>query len=58
MFKFFKYLFKDFFLFSAAYSNNSFPDPLSKEEEDMYVEKAKLGDKLAREKLIEHNKKI
>ena len=58
MFKFFKYLFKDFFLFSAAYSNNSFPDPLSKEEEDMYVEKAKLGDKLAREKLIEHNLRL
>ena len=58
MFKFLKNLFKDFFIFSAAYSNNSFPDPLSKEEEDLYVEKAKLGDHFAREKLIEHNLRL
>ena len=35
MFNFFKLLFKDFYIFSAAYSNNSFPDPLSKEEEEI-----------------------
>ena len=45
MFKFLKKVFKDFYIFSAAYSNNSFPDPLTKDEEDLYVEKAKLGDK-------------
>ena len=56
--KLFSILFKDFYLFSAAYSNNVFPDPLSKEEEDIYVEKAKLGDKDARNKLIEHNLRL
>ena len=58
MFNFFKKLFKDFYIFSAAYSNNSFPEPLSKEDEDKYVEKAKLGDKEARCKLIEHNLRL
>ena len=58
MFKFFKVLFKDFYLFSAAYSNNSFPDPLTKEEEEIYINKAKLGDKDARSKLIEHNLRL
>ncbi len=58
MFNFLKKLFKDFYIFSAAYSNNSFPDPLTKDEEDLYVEKAKLGDKEARSKLIEHNLRL
>lgn len=58
MFNFIKNLFKDFYIFSAAYSNNSFPEPLSKEEEDMYVDKALLGDKDARSKLIEHNLRL
>ena len=56
--KFIKYLFKDFYIFTAAYSNNVFPDPLSKEEEDEYVKKALLGDKNARNKLIEHNLRL
>ena len=54
----FKYLFKDFFIFSAAYSNNVFPDPLTKEEEDNCVKKMFLGDKDARNKLIEHNLRL
>ena len=58
MFNFLKKLFKDFYIFSAAYSNNSFPDPLTKDEEDLYVEKSKLGDKDARSKLIEHNLRL
>ena len=58
MFKLLKFLFKDFYLFSAAYSNNVFPYPLSKEEEDIYIEKAKLGDVDARNKLIEHNLRL
>ncbi len=58
MFNFFKLLFKDFYIFSAAYSNNSFPDPLSKEDEDLYVEKSRMGDKDARAKLIEHNLRL
>ena len=52
------FLFKDFYIFTAAYSNNIFPDPLSKEEEDEYVKKANLGDKFARDKLIEHNLRL
>ena len=58
MFNFLKKLFKDFYIFTAAYSNNSFPDPLSKEEEDLYVGKANMGDKEARSKLIEHNLRL
>jgi len=56
--KLFKYLFKDFYIFSAAYSNNVFPDPLSKEEEDECVKLCLLGNKEARNKLIEHNLRL
>jgi len=49
---------KDLHIFTAAYSNNVFPDPLSKEEEDECVEKARLGDNEARNKLIEHNLRL
>src|SRR5574344_1748941 len=58
MFKLLKFLFKDFYIFSAAYSNNVFPDPLSKEEEEDCLRKAKLGDIDARNKLIEHNLRL
>lgn len=57
-YKILKYLFKDFYIFTAAYSNNIFPDPLSKEEEDECVKKAKEGDQEARNKLIEHNLRL
>lgn len=55
---FLKKIFKDFYIFTAAYSNNVFPDPLSKEEEEDCVTNAKLGDKDARNKLIEHNLRL
>ena len=58
MFKFLKYLFKDFFIFSAAYSNDVFPEPLDKEEEERCIELLKNGDKSARAKLIEHNLRL
>ena len=58
MYRFFKFLFKDFFIFSAAYSNNVFPDPLDKNEENKYLELLKEGDKNARNKLIEHNLRL
>lgn len=58
MLEFLKKFFKDFYFFSAAYSNNLFPDPLSKEEEEECVAKAKLGDLEARNKLIEHNLRL
>ncbi len=51
-------LLKSLFFFTASYSNNVFPDPLSKEEEDRYIELARLGDKEARNQLIEHNLRL
>ena len=56
--KLIKLLFNNFFIFSAAYSNNIFPDPLSKEEEEFYVKLCKNGDIEARNKLIEHNLRL
>ena len=56
--KLLSYLFKDFYIFTAAYSNNIFPDPLSKEEEEQYIKEAYLGNKNARDKLIEHNLRL
>lgn len=58
MSEFLRKLFKDFYIFTAAYSNNVFPDPLSKEEEDKCIELARLGDRDARNKLIEHNLRL
>ena len=53
-----KKLFKDFYIFTAAYSNNVFPDPLTKEEEERCVSLMHMGDKEARNKLIEHNLRL
>ena len=58
MFDFLKKLFKDFYLFTASYSNNVFPDPLSKEDEEKYIKLANMGDMEARNKLIEHNLRL
>ena len=58
MFKFLKYLFSDFYIFSAAYSNNVFPEPLDKLEEEKLVTDCMSGDKDARSKLIEHNLRL
>ena len=58
MLNFLKKLFKDFYIFTASYSNNVFPDPLTKEEEELLLEKANLGNKEARNKLIEHNLRL
>ncbi len=56
--KILKIIFKDFFIFTAAYSNNVFPEPLSKEEEEECVQKSLMGDNDARNKLIEHNLRL
>ena len=56
--KLIKYLFKDFYLFTSAYSNNIFPEPLSDIEEKETLEKYFLGDKMARDILIEHNLRL
>lgn len=58
MYRFLKFLFKDFFIFSAAYSNNVFPDPLDKEEEEKCLKLLSEGDTGARNKLIEHNLRL
>ena len=39
-------------------STDKLPEPLSKEEEAMYVEQSMLGSKEARSKLIEHNLRL
>lgn len=44
--------------FTGSYSNNVFPEPLSKKEEETYIEKMFNGDKEARNKLIEHNLRL
>ena len=51
-------LLDNFYLFSCAYSNNIFLEPLSKEEEEKYIELLIKGDKSARDKLIEHNLRL
>lgn len=47
-----------FFLFGYISSNNLFPEPLSKTEEEFYLRKYFAGDKNARDKLIEHNLRL
>ncbi len=49
---------KSLFLFTGSYSNNVFPEPLSSEEEEEAIMKMRLGDKEARNKLIEHNLRL
>lgn len=49
---------KKLFVFTASYSNNVFLDPLTKEEEEECIKKASVGDKNARNKLIEHNLRL
>ena len=51
-------LFKSMYFFTGSYSINVFPEPLSNEEEQTYLEKLKNGDKDARAKLIEHNLRL
>ncbi len=58
MIKLLKILFKDFYFFTASYSNNVFPDPLPRDEEEECIKKANMGDKEARNKLIEHNLRL
>lgn len=55
---FLKNLFKDFYLFVMAYSNNVFPDPLDKKEEEECIALAQEGNTEARNKLIEHNLRL
>ncbi len=47
-----------FCLFGYISSNNLFPEPLSKSEEEYYLKKYFEGDKEAKNKLIEHNLRL
>lgn len=51
-------LLKDMLFFTGSYSNNVFPEPLNKEEEEKYINLMLAGDKEARNKLIEHNLRL
>lgn len=44
--------------FMGSYSNEVFPDPLSKVEEEEYIKKMKEGDSEARNQLILHNLRL
>ena len=43
---------------TGSYSNQVFPDPLSSEEEAKAISNMRLGDREARNKLIEHNLRL
>ena len=58
LFNLFNLLFGNLTFFSGAYSNNVFPDPLSKEEEEKCIERMKNVEKEARSKLILHNLRL
>ena len=51
-------LFKSMTMFSGSYSNNAFPDPLTKEEEEKQIELLLKKDLNARNTLIEHNLRL
>ena len=55
---FFLSLIKNIFFFTGSYSNDVFLEPLSKEEEQICIEKKMQGDLKARNKLIEHNLRL
>ncbi len=56
--KIFDLLFCDLYILSCAYSNNIFPEPLSKEDENKYINLMLDGNKEARNMLIEHNLRL
>ena len=51
-------IFKELFFFTGSYSNNLFPEPLSKEEEEQCLIEMENGSVEARSKLIEHNLRL
>ena len=58
LFSLFEFIANNLMFFTGSYSNNVFPEPLSKEDEEKYVELMMNGDKNARAKLIEHNLRL
>ena len=49
---------KNLKIFTTSYSINVFPEPLTKEEEEKYIDLMMKGDKNARSVLIEHNLRL
>lgn len=49
---------KGFLVGTGSYGSKTFPDPLSKEEEEDLINKSLNGDKNARNKLVEHNLRL
>ena len=50
--------FKELMVFVSYVKNNAFPQPLSEEEEKVYIQKLSEGDQTARNMLIEHNLRL
>lgn len=50
-------LLKTFFV-TGSYSNQVFPEPLTEEEEQILLQEKQMGNKEARNKLIEHNLRL
>lgn len=51
-------LLKSLMFFTGSYSNQVFPEPLSIEKEEQYINQMLEGDKDARNQLIEHNLRL
>lgn len=58
LFQFITSLFSNLIPLVGAINNQAFPDPLTPEEEEYYLNQMAQGDKGAREKLIEHNLRL
>ena len=58
LFQFIASLFSNLIPLVGAINNQAFPDPLTPEEEEYYLNQMAQGDKEAREKLIEHNLRL
>ena len=58
LFQFIASIFSNLIPLVGAINNQAFPDPLTPEEEEYYLNQMAQGDKGAREKLIEHNLRL
>lgn len=52
------YVIKELMFFVSYIKNNAFPQPLSAQEEEMYLQRMAEGDEEARNLLIEHNLRL
>ena len=46
------------FFFTGAFDGSSYPKPLSREDEEMYLKRVKEGDAEARDVLVRHNMRL